>query len=325
MDSDRRSTFLARYVEGPGKRLSIVCGVLTVAGFFSQHHLILELAAHFRLQYLAAGILLALLFTLRRRPAYIIANLLIASINLYTLLPWFQVPPANPHPAVASLSLLQINVHTSNSQYAAVSELITNSEATVVSLQEVDKEWQYQLARLKSSYPHQYWHPRGDNFGIALLSKLPFTEEELVTLPNSAIPSILVQVDLDGNPVYVLSTHPLPPINKDTLSERNRQLAFLGTRVWQLDAPVVVMGDLNTTPWSHIYRSFTNGRLINVRQGRAIAASWPVQIWPMRIPIDHILVSRVFSVDEVNVGPDIGSDHLPLQARVTLHKTKAIP
>ena len=41
-------------------------------------------------------------------------------------------------------------------------------------------------------------------------------------------------------------------------------------------------------------------------------ATWPSGLILLRIPIDYCLVSEGIGVMDVQVGPDIGSDHFPL-------------
>ena len=40
--------------------------------------------------------------------------------------------------------------------------------------------------------------------------------------------------------------------------------------------------------------------------------------WPLRVPIDHVLVSSELGVASYAVGRDFGSDHLPLFATLRL-------
>ena len=50
----------------------------------------------------------------------------------------------------------------------------------------------------------------------------------------------------------------------------------------------------------------------DARRGFRIQPSWPNFIWPLRIPIDHTLVSRDVHIVDRGLGPSVGSDHLPV-------------
>ena len=79
------------------------------------------------------------------------------------------------------------------------------------------------------------------------------------------------------------------------------------------DAPLVV-GDFNATPWSN---AFAGPSSRGWRRATGLAPTWPVA-WRgvMGIPIDHVLASSAWRVGGARVGPDIGSDHRPVMARL---------
>ncbi len=59
--------------------------------------------------------------------------------------------------------------------------------------------------------------------------------------------------------------------------------------------------------------------------GFGLARSWPAQFAPVGIRIDHCLLSRHWNAWSTSIGPDLGSDHLPLVADVALHASMVIP
>ena len=111
----------------------------------------------------------------------------------------------------------------------------------------------------------------------------------------------------------VRGTHPLPPGGGDYWRWRNGQLAELATFIQGLDGPVVVLGDLNVTPWSHYFRTFArDAQLRDGGKGFGLQISWPTYFPPLGIPIDHCLVSPQVDVHDRRTGPAIGSDHYPV-------------
>ena len=54
--------------------------------------------------------------------------------------------------------------------------------------------------------------------------------------------------------------------------------------------------------------------LVNGRREHGVMGSYPAWLpfGILRLPIDHLLASRDFTVIGARLGPDIGSDHLPL-------------
>ena len=52
--------------------------------------------------------------------------------------------------------------------------------------------------------------------------------------------------------------------------------------------------------------------LVDSSRGRGLQSTGPVRPLGLRIPIDHCLVSAGVVVHDKQIGPDVGSDHLPL-------------
>ena len=80
-----------------------------------------------------------------------------------------------------------------------------------------------------------------------------------------------------------------------------------------LDAPVLLLGDLNATPWSHPFkRLLQETGLIDGSRGMGYQPTWPAGVLPLLIPIDHCLHSQELRVVHKEVGPMVGSDHYPV-------------
>src|SRR5262249_10954958 len=94
------------------------------------------------------------------------------------------------------------------------------------------------------------------------------------------------------------------------LEDRNRELAALAQLASRTPAPLVLMGDLNTTSWSPYFQDLVrDSGLVDSRRGFGVCATWPALPMPARIPIDHCLVSPDITVLNRRVGPEVGSDH----------------
>ncbi len=92
-----------------------------------------------------------------------------------------------------------------------------------------------------------------------------------------------------------------------------QQLRFVARKLASIDGAVIVVGDLNTTPWAKPYQELlANCHLKDPRIGRGLLPSWPCFSFPFSIPIDHVLVSQNLKVLSLLLGPFVGSDHRPL-------------
>ena len=106
----------------------------------------------------------------------------------------------------------------------------------------------------------------------------------------------------------------MQPISPAFAASRDRQL-----RAWARLAelqPTLLPGDLNATPWS---RAFNHLDALGLRRATGLAPTWPAALRGFAgIPIDHVLASRHWMRIDSSRGPDLGSDHAPVLARVTL-------
>ena len=83
--------------------------------------------------------------------------------------------------------------------------------------------------------------------------------------------------------------------------------------------PLVVMGDLNTTPFSAHYRgTLRAGVLRSCVRGSGLVPTWPTWFPLAAIPIDHCLATADVRARSFRVGRNIGSDHYPISVDVSL-------
>ena len=92
------------------------------------------------------------------------------------------------------------------------------------------------------------------------------------------------------------------------------QAETLGSWVADHPHPVILVGDFNSTPWSHVMTRLRRKAGLNILSG--IRPSWPATLGISLMPIDHILVSPDIINLGVGRGPYLGSDHLPIIARL---------
>ena len=312
---------MRRLIRSP--RLTVVLqAAATVTALFSlatlaDHlHQYLELFAHFRLQYFVAAALIAILLLVLRSRSWAIGMLLVATINAIPVLPWYQPDP--PVPAAGTTLMLLANLYSGNPHPERLLALVDAEQPDLIFLQEVTDRAAQALSPLHERYPHATTIARADNFGIAVFSRRDIRVHSPAS-PPSGFPSLVVEQQIDGRTVTLVSTHPMPPLGAVGYASRNRQLAHIATLLNQVTGPRLLIGDLNTTMWGEHYRQLvdTTG-LRNARAGFGVLPSWPMPWWPAMIPIDHCLVSGEFAVADLRTGPDIGSDHLPLLAELVL-------
>lgn len=296
--------------------------IFSILALFDGTHRYFELLSHFKFQYLFASVLCAIIFAFLKKHALSSALLLVAALNTAFVAPWyFPVSEGALSEAPVSFTILHSNVYTGNINFEGFVDLVTRENPDVFVIQEVNKNWISAIHKLEDVYKHVHSVPREDNFGIAIFSKHPFESVETAMWGNSNIPSIVATITIQEQLVTVITTHPLPPISSDYYHSRNSQIDQIAKISRKEEGPLIIIGDLNITVWSDDYKPLELGtNLRNARKGFGILPTWPVKLPFLMIPIDHCLVSPHFVVDDIKVGENIGSDHLPLIVKLSLKK-----
>ena len=291
--------------------------------------LYLELLSHFQRQYWwISGLALGAIGLTRRRWPLLLGLACVTALTV-NLLTWYLPPHFLTTGAPGNCRILIANVNSKNRDFEAVLQWTQQVNPDLALFMEVDNLWLEQLDELAVELP--YFVGEGNeqnNFGIVLYSRYPFTEAELVNFAADSMPSIVATTAVNEQSLAIVGTHPLPPVSPQYFQSRNRQLQQLGQFVQALAQPTVVIGDFNITMWSPYYRRLQQQTgLKNVRDGFGILPSWPsgpsfpLPNWlakSLAIPIDHGLVSPALTVTQVYVGPDVGSDHLPVVVELRL-------
>jgi len=287
-------------------------GLVALLGLHGDPPYPLELALPFRAQALFGGLVLAgVLALLRSRWAAL--ALALGLMNLGAVLSLWS-GSAEPPSAGPALRLLLANVFTHNGEHDRLIELVRAERPDVLVLEETDERWLAALSVLHDDYPHRVARPRSDNFGIALFSKLPLHRTEVLQLAAGETPTLVTELEHGGVRHTLIAVHPWPPSSSGGARHRRRTLAEVERLVAGAGRRVLVVGDLNCTPWCRpLVELLAHTGLRSAGAGRGWRATWPAGLpAPLRIPLDHVLVGPAYGVLEQRLGPDVGSDHLPL-------------
>lgn len=243
----------------------------------------------------------------------LLPTLLLGGFLLWPLAPYFQRPSMPVGPVSApELRLVLANVLFTNPDPSVFGRWLAEQAADVVVIEELNRPFQAMLDQ-HPDYPYRHAVYTGDAFGIGVWSRQPIKVQTL-SLGDAGLPSLVIQWGVE-TPVSLLATHPLPPIEARYFAARNQQYEALTAFLQAQPGPKLLVGDLNITPWSGYYRGLEGATgLRNSRHGQGLLPSWPSH-WPalMRIPIDHVLWQGAWTSVHTEVGPDIGSDHLPVR------------
>lgn len=282
----------------------------------------LDLLANFRVQYSALFLLLAGVSLMCRQYWVAIVAAAGGAISAVPLLPYVMsdpLPAAMATTREQTFRLVSFNVWFRNPDLARTAEYIEESRADAVVLLELTPAQVEKLLPLMPSYPHYYLEP--SRMGAAVFTKWPVLAAEPVPLAPGGAVAARLTLNWRGTPVTVLGVHLNWPLGPRNAEFRNQELQALVQLSKAQQQPLLVAGDFNLTPWSqHFSVALTESGLRDAALGFGLARSWPAQFAPVGIRIDHCLASPHWRSVAANVGPWLGSDHLPVVADLVLRQ-----
>ena len=230
-----------------------------------------------------------------------------------------QVASADNCPAGRQLSLLNANVLLTNKDYPRLLRLVKQRRPDVLLLLEPGAGWAKAVAPLAARYPYRLSEPAPNTYGMILMSRLPM-DGRIEHRLQAGVPSAEARLTLAGGQEVILhALHPEPPWPGDNSGERDAELVSVGREVRNEGRAAIVMGDLNDVAWSRTSRLFKKvAGMGDPRVGRGFYPTFTAKYPLLRWPLDHLFVSPHFKVMELDVLPDIGSDHFPIFFRLCL-------
>ena len=278
-----------------------------------------DLVANLRLQLLIASLLLVgywLLGRGRAMAALMMVSLLVNAGLTYRALTPLSAPNSTNG---AVLRVATINVRQSNDDVESVHKYLVDQSYDVVVVQEVSEQWLEALSVLESEYPYQLSESRIGNFGIAMLSKRAPIHQTVHHFMAGGKPYVEVTVPVGDVPVTILGVHLNIPVTPGSFRVRNAQILELSEREFDESERLVLCGDLNLSIWSDWFdRLLAEGHFADVDPQVAVATTWPSFLPWGGISIDHCLARPGVAVSAREVGPSIGSDHLPTAFELTI-------
>lgn len=306
--TQRRESLLWRALQF----VALLACLPTLGAFGARYWWMLDLLTHFRVYYAIALLAFCVMLLFRRCWKSLLVCLVALAFNAIEIVPLY-LPPTQTASGPSAMRCLVSNVNSGNLNHAALLELVQKEQPDVVVVIEVNEVWQAALAPLLREYPHSGSRPQGGNFGIAFFSRLPVESIEFHEFGGSGLPSVVARVRVEDQTATLIGTHTVPPMTARWSNIRNAHLKGIAESVRDTRGPIAVMGDLNTTSWSpHFADMLQASGLRDSRRGFGIQPSWTGNVPLMAIPIDHVLVSPDIAVRNRRIGPDIGSDHLPV-------------
>lgn len=163
---------------------------------------------------------------------------------------------------------------------------------------------------------------RADSSGtrVLVLSRVPLR----LAPTGAALPPASAAFDISfaGRVLHVLALHAVSPLSPARHRLRDSQLSAAKAWVLAEHGPVVVLGDLNTVPWSAALHDLErDAYLASSSDGFGLQASWPSLAGFAGLPIDQLLTSRDLTPTRRQTRGGFGSSHHSLWVELaTTHR-----
>jgi endonuclease/exonuclease/phosphatase (EEP) superfamily protein YafD len=295
--------------------IGFLATLATLLGFLGSQAWALDVLSAFRVQYFLVLLVVGLLYGAFFSRSLSVLFLVMAAVNLTVIAPLYIGNQA-PADGSGALGIVSFNVQSRSSNREQVSRWIENAEPDLVFLLESNEDWQAHVATLPG-YEVRSEIPADRSYGITMLSREDFPVE-MLRIGEVRDSVLRVVASIGTQDVVVYAVHARAPSSSSSAAARDDVLAGVARLAAAETLPVIVVGDLNATPWSHAFRSLSSeADLRDSLDGFGYQASWPGHL-PifLQIPIDHLLLSPELTTINRLLGPDFGSDHKALYVSV---------
>lgn len=294
-----------------GATLAFLFGLIGLIGTRLGHLWIgFDVISQFSMQFLFL-VLAAVLGMASPRMKGLVASVFFALMIVgYALWPHWVSTGDSKTSALASgeqkLKVASFNTYASNKDYQGIINSVLATEADVVTLIEMEPDKLGVLAGLKQKYPYQFDCNGVDYCHLAILSKFPLTAPEAQSLWDGP-PYIRASLGAQFGGLTIFGVHTTRfPHSRAQFAQVNALVKLVET----LPGRVVMMGDFNSTPFSRINQTVSQGlgftRLTQL-------PTWPASYGFPQLAIDHIFVSTgIRAISDEHIGDNAGSDHFPI-------------
>ena len=133
-------------------------------------------------------------------------------------------------------------------------------------------------------------------------------------------PMISADLEHKDNKFEVIAVHTTPPTSSLYFENTKRMLENISKYINAEDKTYILIGDINTSFFSYNYKNFKKKTKLQ-ETGNIFTPTWCTKwLFPMRISLDHILVSKNIKTLTFKTGKKVNSDHFPIYATLTFKK-----
>ena len=148
---------------------AVALAIVSLAAFGGRWVWWLDVLANFRMQYLVVLLVMGLLLMVSKWKRIGFGVLVVASINLVLVLPFYVGSPGSVDPSSPSVRVMSFNLLSNNENYGEVIEYIEAVDPDLVLLHEASRPWEVAVESAGTGY--EVIRPRSDSliFGTLVM------------------------------------------------------------------------------------------------------------------------------------------------------------
>ncbi len=235
--------------------------------------------------------------------------------------------PPSGHLASIKLRVMSFNILFKNANYPSLVQTIRTANPDIIGLQETQPHHIAALKQALPEYPYIAIHPAPKFHNIALFSRFPI--ESLTVLPASSIErGLSATITIQNRPITIIVAHltpnyvppdaprPYPEMLQFRYTSRHTEIAYILNYTRQNPHPSLILCDCNLSNTSQAYRQMRQGLSDSfAHTGWGLGHTFVGETWKFPLQrIDYIWHTQNITPIDAHVGPDGGSDHLPIVA-----------
>lgn len=249
---------------------------------------------------------------------------------------WFGPALSFGHQNAPKGLRLEVITYNMRANPEGLESWLRDLNADVVLLQEIPENYTEGATALLETYPYQM--SQSEVWGNAVLSRHPLAKMSDVGTDKIQ----RLEMDIGRRNIALYNAHPRWPIGEPRFfslpwfelnaflryddSIRNQQIHTLIASLQREPLPYIMVGDFNMSQYAATYEQIAEVAQDAFREaGTGWGNTWPADLQsnlpvPLLLRLDYIWYSEAFDVDDVERGPELASDHLPVRATLVLRE-----
>lgn len=291
---------------------------------------------------LILGNFVFLVFWAIRLKKQVLLSFIVLGLGYNYVFSLFQIFGKTDEIHAESLSVMSYNVRMFNAYKWVKDEKIPEKITDFVSEKNPDilatQEHYVGVSGMERDYPFHFVFSKDRNseFGSAIYSKYPIIKKQSVDFPQGGNNNaIFVDIVKNNDTLRIFNVHfqslnikpgirDLKEADSKKLIGRigygfklqQKQMELLMEEVEKSPYKTLIIGDLNNTAFSYIYKQIKGKRFNDafLEAGSGFGKTFDLSYFPLRI--DFLMIDKTIEVESFEVFPVNYSDHFPIMSRI---------